>query len=67
MDAETPHDPFARECVIVGLPASELHDRPCPACREMSALVDLDPEFGTKEDGRPRITVEPEAEVGRDE
>lgn len=53
--SETPHDPFARECVVVGLPASELHDGPCPACREMSALVDLDPDFGSAEDGRPWI------------
>ena len=52
---DTPHDPFARECVIVGLPASELHDRPCPACREMSTLVDLDPDFGSAADGRPNL------------
>jgi hypothetical protein len=49
------HDPFARECVEVGAHPETLHDRPCPACRAMSALIDLDPDFGSREDGRPRV------------
>lgn len=51
----TEHDPHARECIRVGLQLSELHDRPCPACRALSALVDLDPDFGSAADGRPPI------------
>jgi hypothetical protein len=49
------HDPFARECIMTGIPESELQDRPCPACRGMSALADLDFDFGSAADGRPDI------------
>jgi hypothetical protein len=54
-DARAGHDPTARECVVVGVPVGALHDGPCPACRAMSALVDLDPDFGSREDGRPSV------------
>jgi len=39
---------------MVGLSPDELHDRPCPACRELRALADLDPDFGPADEGRPR-------------
>ncbi len=59
--ADPAHDPFARECVQVGVPASDLHDGSCPACRVMSSLVDLDPDFGPADLGRPPTTDESEA------
>lgn len=60
MTTEPAHDATARECVIVGAPLSMLHDGPCPACRAMSALIDLDPDFGSAEDGRPDLRTSPE-------
>ena len=51
------HEPLARYCVVITnppLPATLLRDDlRCTACDEMSALVDLDPDFGSAEDGRP--------------
>lgn len=49
------HDPWARECIQVGVPVEALHDRPCPACRELSAALDLDPDYGPASDGRPNL------------
>jgi hypothetical protein len=52
------HNPVARYCVVTdaGIPLSELRDDVrCEACGQMSALVDLDPDFGSAEDGRPDL------------
>lgn len=56
MSEQVLHDPLARECIEVGWPVEMLHDKPCPACRELSALIDLDPDYGSAEDGRPPTT-----------
>lgn len=52
----TEHDPTYRRCIEVGLPLSMLQDdSPCPACAELSMVADLDPDFGSAEDGRPAV------------
>lgn len=60
---EHEHDPRARECVVTGVSVQLLHDRPCPACRELSQLVDLDPDYGSAVDGRPCARVDPDRDL----
>lgn len=53
------HNPVARYCQVITTPPLPPHllsdTERCEACDELSALVDLDPDFGSKEDGRPWI------------